>query len=187
MQPLPLPVGAAMPGTGGTVNLPPPIVIKEVPPLQNPPVFSPVVIRETEYCFGALGAECGGAQFNIPILALCGLGHCSINGGSWRHDECCAAHPAGMACRYGPADQLTGHDGNCVSEWNRALGGISYAWGRGVDFSKPNATGLVNFADYCAQSGSRLHKDDVAFCCSGQAHVEQIASKLADANVRICN
>ncbi len=184
---LSLPQRSAVPGSADTVITPAPIVIQNPPPTQNPPAFSPVTLRAPQHCFGALGAECGGAQFGLPVTALCSSGSCWIDGGSWRHDECCAAHAAGMACRNGPLDQLTGHDGNCVNEWNRALAGINYAWRRQVDFNETNATGTVVFREYCALAGSRIHRDDVEFCCSRQAHTEQVASKFADPNVRICN
>ena len=54
-----LPPGPAVPGGGDTVVVPKPIVLKETPVLNDPPSFSPVVIRKTEFCFGALGAGCG--------------------------------------------------------------------------------------------------------------------------------
>ena len=176
-------------GTGDHPIIPAPIVLREIPKLDNPAVFSPIVLNlnKPQHCFGALGAECGGAQFFVPVAALCGLGRCSINGGSWRHDECCVAHPMGMACRYGPLDQLTGNDGNCAAEWNRATSRLNYVWGRAVDFNKTNSTGAVVFAEYCAQTGSRVHKDDVEFCCAGHAHTEQVASQFADANIRSCD
>lgn len=44
-----------------------------------------------ERCFGALGMECG-PQSNLLPTALCALGQCKINGGSWEHDECCWAN-----------------------------------------------------------------------------------------------
>ncbi len=182
----PLPTGAAVPG-GGTVVVPSPFVLKATPVPKTIPALSPVLLRKTEFCFGALGAGCGGAQFDIPIAALCSFGSCSINGGSWRHDECCSAHPHGMACRYGPADSITGHDGNCVAQWNAALAKLSYAWRRDVDFSKPNATGIVVFTDYCARPGSRVHQEDVQFCCSARAHAENVASKFADPAIRVCD
>lgn len=186
IQPLPT---VNLPGTGGSVVVPTSIVLKDTPVFRQPQ-FSPIVLnRKREFCFGALGAGCGGAQFDIPVLALCSFGSCSINSGSWLHDECCSRDPHGMACQYGPLDAITGNDGNCVAEWNRALSRLpDYTWRRDVDFNKPNATGLVVFADYCARAGSPIHKDDVArFCCSGQGRALQVVSKFADPNLRICN
>ncbi|MFI5119352.1 MAG: carboxypeptidase-like regulatory domain-containing protein [Thermoanaerobaculia bacterium] len=184
-----LPPGPAVPGDGGTVLVPTPFVLKETPVPVTLPTVSVVFKRKTEFCFGALGAGCGGAQFDIPVLALCGFGSCSINSGSWLHDECCSSHPHGMACQYGPLDAITGNDGTCVAEWNRSLNRLpDYTWRRDVDFNKPNATGIVVFADYCAREGSHVHQDDVArFCCSGRAHALVVASKFADTNLRVCD
>ena len=184
---LTLPEGSAIPGGGGSVVAPSPFVLKETPVPKTIPRVSPVLTTKREFCFGALGAGCGGAQVGIPVAALCSFGSCSINGGSWRHDECCFRNPAGMACKHGPLDQLTGHDGNCVTEWNRALARLGYNWRREVDFNRANTTGTVVFADYCARPGSEVHVNDVPFCCSGTAHVKQVASKFADPNLRVCD
>ncbi len=131
----------------------------------------PRIPIKREYCFGALGAQCGGAQHNLPTTALCGLGYCSINAGSWEHDECCFANPQGMACQAGPLDYATGHDGKCVNEWNKALARLNAGlnWTRRIDFNKPNGSGRVEFSSYCAETGARVHPDDVRYCCSRQA------------------
>ena len=184
---LALPDRSGIPGGGGSVVAPSPFVLKETPVPKTIPRLSPVLATKREFCFGALGAGCGGAQVGLPVAALCSFGSCSINGGSWRHDECCFRNPQGMACRFGPADQVTGHDGNCVNEWNRALARLGYTWRRNVDFNRPNTTGTVVFADYCARPGSEVHVNDVPFCCSGTAHVKQVASKFADPNLRVCD
>lgn len=183
----PLPTGGAVPGGGGSVVVPSPFVLKETPVPKSLPGVSPVLTTKREFCFGALGAACGGAQIGLPVAALCSFGSCSINGGSWRHDECCFRHPGGMACRLGPVDQFTGHDGNCVDEWNRAVSRLGYRWQRNVDFNKPNTVGTVVFADYCARAGSEVHVADVPFCCSRRAHVKQVASQFADPNLRVCD
>ncbi len=148
------------------------------------PIQPPQISLREEYCFGALGAQCGGAQFGLPIAALCAGGRCQINAGSWEHDECCFANPRGMACQVGPADYVLGHDGKCVNEWNKALARLQAGlnWIRQVDFLKPNRTGKVVFADYCAPAGSRVHQDDVRYCCSRQA---DRTSRLP-AHERIC-
>jgi len=36
-------------------------------------------------------------------------------------------------------------------------------------------------------TGSEVHVNDVPFCCSGTAHVKQVASKFADPNLRVCD
>lgn len=126
---------------------------------------------KTEYCFGALGAQCGGAQHNLPTTALCAGGSCQINAGSWEHDECCFTHSQGMACQAGPLDYAIGHNGQCVNEWNKALArlGSGLNWTRRIDFNKPNTVGRVEFSAYCAETGVRVHQDDVRYCCSRQA------------------
>lgn len=131
----------------------------------------PRVPVKTEYCFGALGAQCGGAQHNLPTTALCAAGFCQINAGSWEHDECCFTNSNGMACKVGPVDYITGHNGKCVNEWNKALArlGAGLNWTRRVDFNRPNTTGRVEFSLYCAETGARVHQDDVRYCCSRQA------------------
>jgi hypothetical protein len=159
----------------GGLNAPPHIDPRAasiaLPNVRLQPSAPPLVSLKEEYCFGALGAQCGGAQMGIPLAALCAAGYCRINAGSWEHDECCWAHPRGMACQVGPLDHVLGHDGHCVAEWNKALSRLQAGlnWARQVDFNKPNRTGRVVFSDYCAPAGSRVHQDDVRYCCSRQA------------------
>jgi hypothetical protein len=154
-------------------------------------VQSPRVSLKTEYCFGALGAQCGGAQHNLPTTALCAAGLCQINAGSWEHDECCFANPKGLACQVGPADYLTGHDGKCVNEWNKALARLAAGlnWTRRVDFNRPNTTGRVEFSLYCAETGVRVHQEDIRYCCSRQADPAPLLPGLpaiAGSQVRVC-
>lgn len=167
-EPEPLRVGEARPPIAQLSRITPP---------------PPIAVRK-EYCFGALGAQCGGAQQGIPTTALCLGGQCQINAGSWEHDECCFAHPGGMACQAGPLDYVTGHNGKCVNEWNKALARLQAGlnWTRRVDFNKPNSTGRVEFSEYCAPAGARVHRDDVRYCCSRQA--DQMP--LLSGNVRVC-
>lgn len=129
-----------------------------------------VVLRKTEFCFGALGMQCGQPQGGLPAVALCSGGSCLVNGGSWDHDECCFANPRGMACQNGPLDALTGHDGNCVTAWNKAvrLVGKGLNWRRSVDFSRGNSTGRVEFTLYCAPRNTLLPPADGRRCCSGR-------------------
>lgn len=132
------------------------------------PIGALPVYQDPRHCFGALGADCGGAQDGIPISALCAAGWCYINAGSWEHDECCEANPNGMACRNGPVDYVTGSDGSCVAEWNKALARLTsgLSWRRRVDFLEPNGTGRVVHGAYCAPSGAVVHRDDARYCCS---------------------
>lgn len=126
---------------------------------------------KVEHCFGALGAQCGLPQVSIPTTALCASGKCQINAGSWEHDECCFAHPDGMACTAGPLDYVTGHNGRCVNEWNKALSHLSAGlnWTRQIDFTRGNSSGRVNFTEYCAPKGTHVLSEDVRYCCSRQA------------------
>lgn len=143
----------------------------KIPAGQLRPAAPERVSPKLEYCFGALGAQCGLPQANLPTTALCAGGQCAINAGSWEHDECCFAHPGGMACKAGPLDYATGHNGRCVTEWNKALSHLSAGlnWTRRIDFNRPNSTGRVDFLQYCAPTGTRVHPDDVRYCCSRQA------------------
>ena len=139
--------------------------------LPTAPTFTPITLTNTQFCFGALGAECGLPQFQIPTTALCASGRCFINGGSWAHDECCFAHPHGMACQAGPLDSITGHDGNCVAEWDKALRLVTKGlnWRRDVNFQTGNTTGTVVFNIYCAPANTLLPPVDVSRCCSRQS------------------
>lgn len=142
-------------------ELPPPL------PVERP--SSIVLNLNTQFCFGALGMQCGQPQANLPLsVALCTAGRCLINGGSWDHDECCAANPQGMACQKGPFDALTGHSGHCVNSWDKAvrLSAKGLFWERLVDFARPNRTGIVEFNLYCAPKDSLIPPGDATKCCS---------------------
>ncbi len=165
------PGGPSCPATAAGPNRP--LISGEA--IANRPIvavtpFEFVQLRKTEFCFGALGNACGQPQFLIPPTALCTAGFCFINGGSWDHDECCFANPQGMACRNGPLDSLTGHDGHCVTAWNKALRlvGKGLSWKRPVDFSRGNSTGRVDFQIYCAPRSTLLPPEDGRRCCSGR-------------------
>lgn len=146
----------------------PPDLKDRVPtaPAPRAPI-GPIVLKR-EFCFGALGMQCGQAQPPLPPTALCAAGSCLINAGSWKHDECCFANPNGMACRQGPLDAVTGHDGNCASEFEKAvrLSSKGIFWRRNVDFSQSNTSGQVIFSIYCAPAGTLLNPSDGSLCCS---------------------
>ena len=149
-----------------------------------PPRPTPIILTNTQFCFGALGAQCGQPQGLLPQTALCANGACFINGGSWDHDECCFRNPRGMACQRGPLDAVTGHDGHCVAAWDRALRLVSkgLSWGRNVDFSRGNTTGTVEFNLYCAPANTLLPPGDAAKCCSRQTRgltISEAAAALA--------
>jgi len=131
---------------------------------------TPGIIRlgTAEFCFGAIGMACGQPQGIMPPAALCRDGRCLINGGSWVHDECCHAHPRGVAC--GGADTFTGgDDGNCGAEWDKAvrLTRKGLMWQRDENFTLANTTGNVSFNLYCAPPNTLLNFEDARRCCSG--------------------
>lgn len=156
------------------------------------PVMQDTALKD-EFCFGATGQQCGSQAGDTAFCAQvpgCG-GVCLVSGGSWGHDECCAAHPNGAGCAKPISN--TG-DGHCVAEWDTArkrttavlLGSqqralfsmagcgtgplpVGGGWVRRVDFSKPNNTGTVNREDYCAPDGAVVHPEDGKYCCSGQS------------------
>lgn len=115
-----------------------------------------------ERCFGALGMQCGQAEFQ---LSSCANGRCLVNQGSWTHDECCASNPGGFMC--GGQD---GRPGNrCAGEFllgSLHLSSTPYNWRRNVDFNRVNRTGIVERALYCAPAGTFQPGDNARFCCS---------------------
>jgi hypothetical protein len=156
------------------------------------------LVAPPQACFGAIGNQCGLAPFDgMPPSALCSNGTCTINAGSWDHDECCFAHPRGMACRLAHADAVAGHDGNCQDSWNKAHERLArgLSWPRsGINFNTKNNTGKVEFDDYCAKKGSFVDKDDDKYCCNAKGTGKGSVSmpKAGDAkinlfNVRVCN
>jgi hypothetical protein len=142
---------------------------------------APAVLQRPERCFGALGNQCGQLELNqgvgLPTSALCVAGACSINAGSWEHDECCVANPRGLMCALNPVD----HDGSCVDAWNKALLRLfeGFVWSRQVDFSRVNATGRVEFARYCAQEGALVHAGDPNRCCSRRFRAQPSVADVA--------
>lgn len=154
-------------------------------PAMAPSGWEPVQVRRPEFCFGALGSKCGNGQGSLPATALCANGICFVNGGSWDHDTCCAAHPAGMACRLGPGDAIAGHDGNCVTSWNKALRltGKGLFWPRQVDFARGNSTGTVEHELYCAPRGAFVPPEDTLKCCTRTSRLLTTAEQAAAAGL----
>jgi hypothetical protein len=177
--PLTLALGTASGPTCPTTPAGPsrPLIPRDLqPPTGTPMTWEPVQLKRAEFCFGA----------------LCAGGICFINGGSWDHDTCCAAHPAGMACRAGPLDAVTGHDGNCVTSWNKALRltGKGLIWSRQVDFSRGNSTGTVEHDLYCAPRGAYAPPEDTPKCCTRSSRLlttlEQAALAHHGEQLRAC-
>jgi len=147
------------------------------PRIRDLPVTTPVsplptiTAARTEFCFGAIGAECGQPQADLPGAALCRAGVCFINGGSWEHDECCVGHRSGMTCDFDPSHQTeAARDPTCVAAWNKAvrLTTKGLSWRRSVDFNRGNRSGTVEFALYCAPANTLVPPEDGNKCCSGQ-------------------
>ena len=150
------------------------------------PIPTPITLNIGQRCFGALGAQCGQGPNVIPLTALCANGACFINPGSWDHDECCFDNPNGMACNKGPLDALTGHDGNCVTSWDKAVRLVQKGlnWKRNVDFARVNNTGTVEFNLYCAPANSLVPPNDGAKCCSRLTRVLNTTEAVAAAAAR---
>jgi hypothetical protein len=145
------------------------------------PAAGTVATQKQEFCFGALGAGCGGAQHGVPVLALCANGRCLINAGSWAHDECCWRNPDGYVCREGPLDLVANQAASaCRADLDRAVahlaGGLN--WSRPVNFQRANTTGVVVHAEYCAPDGTVLKRQDARYCCSRMARPVQVPADL---------
>ena len=144
-----------------------------------------------ERCFGAAGSNCavlpGTAQ-----LGYCVGTRCPISGGTWEHDECCweqtVKKRGGKSC-IAPAPGLHAGSGPaqvCNKQWIKALGRTTEGWNwwRNLDTSIVNSSGKVAFQDYCAERGSRVHAEDVKYCCSRSAHRPNRPDRP---EARICN
>ncbi len=173
---LPASGGPARPSTaaGSARTLGPRISREQVPRLTAPVTLPSIPTARTEFCFGAIGAECGQPQANLPGAALCRLGVCFINGGSWEHDECCFDHRSGETCDFNPLHAAeAARDRACVAAWNKAvrLTSKGLSWSRAVDFTRGNSTGTVEFALYCAAANTWVPPEDANKCCSGQTRL----------------
>jgi hypothetical protein len=150
-----------------------------VTPTPRPPS---ITIAQSEFCFGAIGAECGQPQSEIPGAALCRAGSCFINGGSWEHDECCFDHPRGLTCDFDPLHQAeAARDQACLTAWNKAvrLTRKGLSWTRSVDFSRANRSGNVEFALFCAPANALVPPQDANKCCTGQTRALDAAQAAA--------
>lgn len=149
-----------------------------------------VEARATDFCFGAVGQQCGGismagVNFAVctPFLGVTNFAVCAVSAGSMTHDPCCADNPRGKMC--GTSPEIASQ---CDTEWDRAVHRFvwGYQWNRVVDLTKPNTSGNVVRADYCAKRDQGLHKNDVAFCCSREARNANFWERLGRPNLRIC-
>ncbi len=161
-----------------------------VTPVPRPPS---ITIAQTEFCFGAVGAQCGQPQTGLPATALCASGSCFINGGSWDHDECCVRHRHALWCELDPTRQAAAaSDTRCVGAWNKAvrLTRKGLSWRRPVNFARGNRSGTVEFALYCAPANSLVPPEDAAKCCAGGTRAlnaaETAAARAAGETLRAC-
>ncbi len=183
---LPARGGPACPstGAGSARTVVPRISREQVPRLTTPVTLPSIPTARTEFCFGAIGAECGQPQADLPGAALCRLGVCFINGGSWEHDECCVDHRSGETCDFNPLHAAeAARDRACVAAWNKAvrLTSKGLSWSRAVDFNRGNSTGTVEFALYCAAANTFVPPEDGNKCCSRQTRALNTAEALTAA------
>lgn len=140
----------------------------------NPPASQPETTTATnivERCFGAAGAQCGigggqaGISTCIPMPIFGGYLTCTVNDGSWKHDECCVRNPDGYMC----GGALTGPFAVCAAEFNYAfaLNLTPFSWHRLVNGNVVDRDGEVDQPLYCAQSGSVVFSDHTPRCCDG--------------------
>lgn len=187
---LTLPAGTGGPacptGPTGSGPLVPPGVGGRLPVVPTPIRTVGSIGVRRENCFGALGMQCGQSQPPLPPSALCANGSCAINAGSWRHDECCFANPNGMACKNGPLDAVTGNDGRCAADFDKAVRQVSKGifWKRNVDFGRNNTTGRVEFTLYCAPRDTLISPGDGPLCCSRSTRPLTATESVAAAAAR---
>ncbi|MES2682587.1 MAG: hypothetical protein V4650_03640 [Pseudomonadota bacterium] len=131
--------------------------------------FSPAQ-AQGDKCFGAAGQQCGmfaGGQLGQVAfcLGVAGGAVCDVHGGSWTHDECCAANPNGVFCGGNDSSRA------CQAEWDKSVSRFvyDYNWVRLVDTNRLDSDGRVNRSLYCAKLGAGLHRSDRHYCCSGQS------------------
>jgi hypothetical protein len=123
-----------------------------------------ITLTSCQYCYGAVGSQCGWGHSGALPLSSCVGGECFINAGSWQHDTCCFFHPDGEMCDPG------GNPAYCKAEWDLAVARsvANLSWRRRVDFNKANCSGQVVFNDYCAPTGNFLLREDGKYCCNGK-------------------
>lgn len=142
------------------------------PPPASSPGNSAGARREiAETCFGAAGMACGALAAEWGISTCVGIPgvsswlYCTVNEGSWTHDQCCVRNPDGFLCGGASA----GPGSVCSSEFGYAFATAltPYSWGRMVNSSVVNRTGVVTHDLYCAQSGTPVWMADRHRCCDG--------------------
>jgi hypothetical protein len=130
-------------------------------------------------CYGAIGNNCGAAEgFNF---GLCVGNRCSINAGSWAHDECCVERrvngpaPASQQGSCSPPISGAPPPHVCQNEFNKAVlhaATPGLTWVRTVNTAAQRCTTTTMTVDHsamCNQSGGTLLCSDKHLCCSRNA------------------
>ncbi len=156
--------------------------VREVTP-NAPPLVGPINMAP-ERCFGAAGTGCNDS---IGGVGTCFGGSCTINAGSWQHDECCLRNRSGGMCdgrfeEIVTAQGIGGPPQVCQAEFNMAFSrvGTPLSWRRQINVNTVNNSGTVDFAGYCAPAGSFMPRGEASrFCCSRQARALNPAESAA--------
>lgn len=165
--------------------------------------FEPVrlnMIRER--CLGAAGMRCND---EAGQLGTCNplTQSCTINVGSWKHDECCVRNPDGGMCGLNPAAPigpggLSSSSTVCQAEFNMAASRLltPFSWSRRIDFARVNTSGIVEQAAYCAPAGTFMAEGEERFCCSGRVRTlataertglsQRVLDILPARDIRVC-
>lgn len=122
-------------------------------------------------CFGAAGKGCttsaaaGEPVYCRPVLGS-GEVECMVHAGSLEHDVCCFQHANGRGCSGGAEDPRY-----CGYEWDKSRQRTSQGlyWTRRLRPQDVNRSGIVDFDQYCAPSGSVIAAGDDRYCCSRAA------------------
>lgn len=125
----------------------------------------------TAFCFGAAGPGCsteasgGQAVYCRAVLGSSEV-ECMVHAGSLEHDSCCFEHPNGRGCGRRPEDARY-----CAHEWSKSQERTRHGlyWTRRLDPREANRSGLVDFDQYCAPSGTVVAAGDERYCCSRSA------------------
>lgn len=153
-------------------------------------------------CFGAVGNACGwfggrtsAFAFCVPDLLRPTNVVCSVNSGSWQHDECCFQNPNGKWCGGDESEP-----DQCSAELDRGWDRMRFApytWTRSVIAGRTNSTGRVERDRYCAPDGTVLPRDDANYCCSRYRELEvgewiafmtlNPLENIGNRDLRICN
>ena len=138
-----------------------------------------------ERCFGAAAMQCGD-QPGQAGTCIPGIQVCTINVGSWKHDECCIANPQGGVCGLNPAAPagpggFSSSSTVCQAEFNMAATRLltPLSWQRHIDFARVNTTGIVEHAAYCAPPATLMAEGEERYCCTGRVRVLASAERAA--------